>query len=221
MSLSGSADSDRSTNRMFGLAETDRDWTALRSPPLLTFSGDQPCSTAIGRTSSAVASSQTKAVNGSRRPARAWKGAFIYLSFLRVEVSTFFSGRLVWPSMTPVSGQRAIHVDRLGRGRAVLRRRARRGRGRGPRHWRPAAASAPFTPQPKLLMLLVVEIGLRRAAPVGAAGNMRLGAADDDPDRAGRDHARGDRRAVADQHAILAGDRGDLAARGGPSGPST
>jgi hypothetical protein len=77
MSLSGSADSDRSTNRMFGLAETDSDWTALRRPPLLTFSGDQPCSTATGRSMSAVASSQTKAVKGSRRPARAWNGAFI------------------------------------------------------------------------------------------------------------------------------------------------
>ena len=62
---------------MFGLAETDSDWTALRRPPLLTFSGDQPCSTATGRSMSAVASSQTKAVKGSRRPARAWNGAFI------------------------------------------------------------------------------------------------------------------------------------------------
>src|SRR3954449_3779571 len=82
MSFSGSADSDRSTNRMFGLAETERDWTALRRPPLLTFSGDQPSSTATGRTMSAVASSQTKAVNGSRRPARAWKGAFILVALL-------------------------------------------------------------------------------------------------------------------------------------------
>ena len=56
---------------MFGLAETDSDWTALRSPPLLTFSGDQPCSTATGRSMSAVASSHTKAVKGSRNPARA------------------------------------------------------------------------------------------------------------------------------------------------------
>ena len=62
---------------MFGLAETDKDWTALRRPPLLTFSGDQPCSTATGRSMSAVASSQTKAVKGSRKPARAWNGAFI------------------------------------------------------------------------------------------------------------------------------------------------
>ena len=76
MSLSGSPLSDRSTNRMFGLAETDSVWTALRSPPLLTFSGDQPCSTAIGRSSSAVASSQTKAVNGiaERRRARGVEG---------------------------------------------------------------------------------------------------------------------------------------------------
>ena len=64
---------------MFGLAETDSDCTALRSPPLLTFSGDQPCSTATGRSMSAVASSQTKAWNGSRSPARAWNGAFITL----------------------------------------------------------------------------------------------------------------------------------------------
>ena len=34
---------------MLGLAATDRVWTALRRPPLFTFSGDQPCSTAIGR----------------------------------------------------------------------------------------------------------------------------------------------------------------------------
>src|SRR5918997_2156945 len=80
MSLSGSADSLRSTNRMLGLAETDRDWTALRSPPLFTFSGDQPCSTATGRSMSAVASSHTNAVKGSRRPARAWNGAFIVKS---------------------------------------------------------------------------------------------------------------------------------------------
>src|SRR5689334_9033417 len=86
MSLSGSADSDRSTNRMFGLAETDRDCTALRRPPLLTFSGDQPCSTATGRSMSAVASSQTKAVKGSRKPARAWNGAFILLTLLRIDV---------------------------------------------------------------------------------------------------------------------------------------
>src|SRR5215218_1976362 len=86
MSLSGSADSDRSTNRMFGLADTDSDWTALRSPPLLTFSGDHPCSTATGRSMSAVASSQTKAVKGSRSPARAWNGAFILLDPLGADV---------------------------------------------------------------------------------------------------------------------------------------
>src|SRR4051794_23120859 len=80
MSFSGSADSLRSTNRMFGLADTDSDCTALRRPPLLTFSGDQPCSTATGRSMSAVASSQTKAVNGSRKPARAWNGAFILIA---------------------------------------------------------------------------------------------------------------------------------------------
>src|SRR6476659_8798605 len=85
MSFSGSADSERSTNRMFGLADTDSDWTALRSPPLLTFSGDQPCSTATGRSMSAVASSQTKAVKGSRKPARAWNGAFILVT-LRTDV---------------------------------------------------------------------------------------------------------------------------------------
>ena len=66
-----------SPNILFVDAETDNDWTALRKPTLLTFSGDQPCSTATGRSMSAVASSQTKAVNGSRRPARAWNGAFI------------------------------------------------------------------------------------------------------------------------------------------------
>src|SRR3712207_2244180 len=80
MSFSGSPDSERSTNRMFGLAETESDCTALRSPPLFTFSGAQPCSTAIGRRISAVASSQTKAEKGSRSeaPRAAWKGAFIY-----------------------------------------------------------------------------------------------------------------------------------------------
>src|SRR3546814_18739481 len=79
MSLSGSPDSLKSTNRMFGLAETDSDWTALRRPPLLIFSGAQPCSTAIGRSISAVSSSQTKAVNGSRSdaPRMALRGAFI------------------------------------------------------------------------------------------------------------------------------------------------
>src|SRR3954468_9404274 len=91
MSFSGSADSDRSTNRMFGLAETDSDWTALRSPPLLTFSGDQPCSTATGRSMSAVASSLTKAVKGSRKPARAWNGAFILAALRAHALETTFS----------------------------------------------------------------------------------------------------------------------------------
>src|ERR687891_1826379 len=86
MSFSGSADSDRSTNRIVGLAETDSDWTALRRPPLWTFSGDQPCSTATGRSMSAVASSQTKAVKGSRNPARAWNGAFILVALLSVDL---------------------------------------------------------------------------------------------------------------------------------------
>src|SRR4051794_36758956 len=81
MSFSGSPDSDRSTNRMLGLAETESVWTALRRPPLLTFSGDQPCSTAIGRSISAVSSSVTKALKGSRSDAarEAWKGAFMSL----------------------------------------------------------------------------------------------------------------------------------------------
>src|SRR4051812_45057342 len=81
MSLSGSPDSDRSTNRMLGLAETERVWTAFLRPPLFTFSGDQPCSTAIGRSISAVSSSVTKALKGSRSEAarEAWKGAFISL----------------------------------------------------------------------------------------------------------------------------------------------
>ena len=56
MSLSGSPDSDRSTNRICGLADTDSDCTAFRRPPLLTLSGDQPSSAAIGRTASAVVS---------------------------------------------------------------------------------------------------------------------------------------------------------------------
>ena len=42
-----------------GLADTDNDCTALRRPPLWTFSADQPSSPAIGRISSAVGSSQT------------------------------------------------------------------------------------------------------------------------------------------------------------------
>src|SRR6186713_972740 len=106
MSFSGSADSDRSTNRIVGLAETDRDWTALRRPPLLTFSGDQPCSTATGRSMSAVASSQTKAVNGSRRPARAWKGAFILVA-LR---ANFFEAAL------PGRRRRIVNADPACRG---------------------------------------------------------------------------------------------------------
>jgi hypothetical protein len=59
MSFSGSPDSARSTNRICGDADTDSDWIALRSPPLLTLSTDQPSSAAIGRSASAVISSQT------------------------------------------------------------------------------------------------------------------------------------------------------------------
>ena len=43
---------------------------------------------------------------------------------------------------------------------------------------------------------------------------MGFGAADDDADRAGVQRALGDRGAFADEHAILGGDGGDLAARG-------
>src|SRR3954453_8916011 len=81
MSLSGWPLSERSMNRMHGLAETERVWPAFLRPPLLTFSGDQPCSTAIGRSISAVSSSVTKALKGSRSEAarEAWKGAFMSL----------------------------------------------------------------------------------------------------------------------------------------------
>ena len=74
---------------MHGLAETDSVWTAFLRPPLLTFSGDQPCSTAIGRSISAVSSSVTKALKGSRsEPAReAWKGAFMSTCLLVVLVA--------------------------------------------------------------------------------------------------------------------------------------
>src|SRR5688500_1811533 len=81
MSLSGSPDSLRSTNRMLGLADTDSVRTAFLRPPLLTFSGDQPWSTASGRSRSAVASSETKAVKGSLSPPpRALNGAFILIT---------------------------------------------------------------------------------------------------------------------------------------------
>src|SRR3546814_18451109 len=71
MSFSGSPDSERSTNSTCGLADTDSDCTALRRPPLLIFSTDQPTSEAIGRIASAVVSSHTKAHNGSSVPGRA------------------------------------------------------------------------------------------------------------------------------------------------------
>ena len=78
MSLSGSPLSERSTNRMCGLADTDSVCTALRRPPLWIFSCGQPSSDTTGLSMSAVASSQTKAVNGSRvAAARGLKGAFI------------------------------------------------------------------------------------------------------------------------------------------------
>jgi len=45
-----------------------------------------------------------RAVNGSRKPARAWNGAFI--SYWPFVVSwTVFRGRFIWPSRIPVSGQ--------------------------------------------------------------------------------------------------------------------
>src|SRR3546814_1535413 len=75
ISLIGSPDSDMSTNRIFGLADTDSDCTALRRPPLLHFSVGQPMSPAAARINSSVSSSQTKALKGSRSPADL-KGAF-------------------------------------------------------------------------------------------------------------------------------------------------
>src|SRR3546814_9569870 len=52
--------------------------TALRSPPLCTFSGGHPISTQILRTRSKLLSSHTKALNGSRSAAPAGlQGAFI------------------------------------------------------------------------------------------------------------------------------------------------
>src|SRR3546814_7646495 len=41
ISLIGSPDSDMSTNRIFGLADTDSDCTALRRPPLLHFRSEE------------------------------------------------------------------------------------------------------------------------------------------------------------------------------------
>src|SRR5690349_11720984 len=79
MSLSGSPLSDRSTIKMFGLAATDSDCTALRSPPLAHFSGCQPISMTTGRRVSSAVSSQMKAANGSRPPAPGFQGAFMVL----------------------------------------------------------------------------------------------------------------------------------------------
>src|SRR5690348_2351693 len=179
MSLSGSADSLRSTNRMFGLAETDSDWTALRSPPLLTFSGDQPCSTATGRSMSAVASSQTKAVKGSRRPARAWNGAFITLVLLRVDVVQRTLG-LTFDDR----GQRPVAVehDCLGARRGVDRRRAFAAVQQvfrvGDLHREIGIHAAT-----EVGHAAVLEIGLRRHAPVRATRNLGRVARDHDSDR--------------------------------------
>src|SRR3982751_5370161 len=161
ISFSGSADSLRSTNRMFGLAETESDWTALRSPPLLTFSGDQPCSTATGRSMSAVASSQTKAVKGSRKPARAWNGAFILLTLLGIDVlQPAFARGLA----------RAIRLHGLGGGGGVDDAAGLAAvdevLGIGD-HGREVAIHRAA----HVRHLLVVEIGRRRAIPVGATGH--------------------------------------------------
>ena len=161
---------------MFGLAETDSDWTALRSPPLLTFSGDQPCSTATGRSMSAVASSQTKAVNGSRRPARAWNGAFITCLPLGADVLQTLAAASAascgkdWTALAAVigiadAGAFAAVDQVLGVGDHARR-------------------CCVFTPQPKFDIDAVVVIGLRRAAPVRAVRNFGAAAADDHADRA-------------------------------------
>ena len=51
---------------MFGEDVIDSDWTALRSPPLLHFSGAQPSSPTTGRSTFSEASSQMKAAKASR-----------------------------------------------------------------------------------------------------------------------------------------------------------
>src|SRR3569623_245317 len=81
MSLRGSPLSDKSTSRIAGLAEIDRDCTALRRPPLLHFSGCQPISMTTGRRTSSAVSSQMNAADGSRLPSGpGFQGAFIYLT---------------------------------------------------------------------------------------------------------------------------------------------
>src|SRR6185503_13396261 len=203
MSLSGSADSLRSTNRMFGLAETESDCTALRRPPLLTFSGDQPCSTATGRSMSAVASSQTKAVKGSRRPARAWNGAFMLVALLGVDFRQALR-----------SARRLRAVEKDAPGSSVDVRRS------------PAFAAVDqilgvrdhcgevgVHRAAEIRHVAVVEIGRRREAPVRAVRDFRAAAADHHPHGPGPNDAGSDRRTWGDHHAVLSRDRGHLASR--------
>ena len=124
---------------------------------------------------SAVASSQTKAVKGSRRPARAWNGAFITCLPLSVDVlQTLGAGRR----------SRAVEDDCLG-GRVGI------------------AEAGAFAPVDQILGVgdhrsdvrvhaaaevrhgAIVVIRLRRQAPVRAIRNLGAAAADDHPHRAG------------------------------------
>src|SRR4051812_48339896 len=204
MSFSGSPDSDRSTNRMLGLAETESVWTAFLSPPLLTFSGDQPCSTAIGRSISAVSSSVTKAAKGSRSaPAReAWKGAFMVLpTRCAVGRKRLAAGRLAFP----IGSQRAAGDDHraLARGFAAAEQIVGVGDHRGQIAVGGAAvigAGADRGFDPRIL-------------PARTARHARARAGGDDPDKARRHRALGHRRSVlGDEKPVIAGDLGDVVA---------
>src|ERR671912_597281 len=200
MSFSGSADSERSTNRMFGLAETESDCTALRSPPLLTFSGDQPCSTATGRSMSAVASSQ----------ARAWNGAFILFALLcRNVLQSLVAGRL----------RGLVDAHGLGAGRdvgdavATLAVNQILGIGDHRREVRVhCAAEVRHHP--------VVVVRLRLPLPIRAVRNARHITTDDHADVARSDGTGSYRGTLRNEHAVVRRNAGDLRARTLGIGPT-
>src|SRR3569833_1769148 len=194
MSLSGSPDADRSTNRIFGLAETDSDCTALRRPPLLTFSGAQPISTATGRIASAVVSSQTNAMKGSRWPTRPeLNGAIKILATRALGLDHRPAG----------AGRRgaAESIDRLARRGGVDRFGARLAAhevGRIGDHRGEVGIDRAHL----VRRGVGVEVGVAHAAEIGATGHGRLGPADHDAGGARCDRRAGDGALVRQDQAV-------------------
>ena len=169
----------------------------------MTFSGDQPCSTAIGRSSSAVASSADEGGEGvaERRCRDAWKGAFIvYLPCVVVVAGS------AWRA-----GRRALAVG-AGSPRpatcALLACRSRPGRGPDRRDWRSSRRGWSWS-RSRNWCRCGPASRCRGSVQVGQPATLRAGAAGDDPDRARRrPRPRSPARRRREQQAVIGGDAG-------------